>query len=215
VDSSYAQPFSLTGGTPPLTYAGSLTPPAPGPTLDTSTGLLSGTPSTAGTSPFTLTAQDGAGDVGSQPYTLTIQQAPTSLDLTGPRAVTLGQSRPFTATLSASTLPTAATGTVVFTLTTNRGSTSGLTGTLSSNQASVTFPAQAGASSYSVSAAYSGDANFLPSSASLGSNGTSVRIQLSLSPSQGRATITSSNGQTVVLTGLAGTTRFGLAIRAA
>jgi hypothetical protein len=41
-----------------------------------------------------------------------------------------------------------------------------------------------------------------------------MTIQLSISASQGRATISGSNGQVLGLTGLAGTTRFGLGIRA-
>jgi hypothetical protein len=295
VDSAYTQALSLTAGQVPITYTSSPAPPAPGLTLGRHTGLLAGIPTTAGSYAVTVTAQDSGGDVGSQPYTLTIQQAPTSLALAGPSAVNLGQSIPVTATLTAPTTPTAATGTVVFTLTTNLGSTSVLSGTLSSTRAGVTFPVQAGASSYSVTAAYLGDANFLPSRASLGSSGTgitqlgcavsgsmldrgvgslsvsdlavpsrgpgvvtgvvggiltvnqpvlaacvtgtspltatirgvaggssrlfppgtSLTVHLSLSGAQGSATISGSNGQTVVLTGMTGTTRFGLTISAA
>ena len=70
------------GGTSPYTFAlttGSL--PA-GLSLDPNLGAIDGSPTTAGTSTFTITATDANGATGSQPYTLTIITiaiTPTSL----------------------------------------------------------------------------------------------------------------------------------------
>jgi predicted outer membrane repeat protein len=68
---AYSQQFTASGGTAPYTYAvtgGSL--PA-GLTLSTS-GLMSGTPTTAGTANFTVTATDSNNQSGSLAYALTV-----------------------------------------------------------------------------------------------------------------------------------------------
>ena len=73
---AYSQTLTATGGTAPYTYAvaaGSL--PA-GLTLNTATGELSGTPTTAGTFNFTVQATDAGNFTGSRAYTVTIA-APT------------------------------------------------------------------------------------------------------------------------------------------
>ena len=72
---AYSQTLSASGGSGGYTYsltAGSL---PPGIALS-SAGLVSGTPSVAGTFNFTITATDGFGFTGSQAYALTVQ-APT------------------------------------------------------------------------------------------------------------------------------------------
>jgi large repetitive protein len=57
VGAAYSQPIMATGGTPPYTF--STTTPPPGLTLDAS-GVLSGTPTAAGTFQFNVTVTDGA-----------------------------------------------------------------------------------------------------------------------------------------------------------
>jgi len=86
----YSQTISATGGTAPYTFA---VPPSslpPGLTL-TSSGLLSGTPTTTGTWIFTITATDANGCMGFRAYTITIApcQPLTILPATLPNA-TLG-----------------------------------------------------------------------------------------------------------------------------
>lgn len=69
----YTQNLSASGGTAPYTYAvtaGSL--PA-WLNLDTSTGVLSGTPTVSGGSNFTITVTDTYGATGNRPYTLQVQ----------------------------------------------------------------------------------------------------------------------------------------------
>ena len=71
----YSQTIHATGGTGSFTFAltsGSL---PPGLTLGTG-GVLTGTPTTAGTYVFTVTATDKVGASGSQPYVLTISPGP-------------------------------------------------------------------------------------------------------------------------------------------
>jgi uncharacterized protein YhjY with autotransporter beta-barrel domain len=70
---AYSQTLSVTGGTGPFTFAiTSGTLPA-GLTLNTATGVISGTPSGSGIiANFTVGAADGNGDAGSRSYALSI-----------------------------------------------------------------------------------------------------------------------------------------------
>ncbi|MBI1803449.1 MAG: putative Ig domain-containing protein [Ignavibacteriae bacterium] len=76
VGTSYNQTITASGGTSPYTFAvtsGSL----PAGLSLSSGGVISGTPTTAGNSNFTITATDGSGNncTGSQSYSLTINAA--------------------------------------------------------------------------------------------------------------------------------------------
>lgn len=81
VSTAYNQTITTSGGTSPYTYTvttGSL--PA-GLTLS-SGGVLSGTPTTAGASSFTVTATDAASCTGNRAYSVTINNAANSISLT-------------------------------------------------------------------------------------------------------------------------------------
>ena len=67
--------LSATGGTAPYTWAATGLPP--GLTLDTATGLVTGTPTTAGTYQATLTVRDSAGATATRTVTWTIAAAST------------------------------------------------------------------------------------------------------------------------------------------
>jgi len=70
--SFYTQTVTATGGTGPYTFSlvgGSL--PA-GLTLNASTGVISGTPTTSGPANFTVQAVDSVGNTGSHPFSVTI-----------------------------------------------------------------------------------------------------------------------------------------------
>jgi hypothetical protein len=78
VGSSYDETLTTTGGTSPYAYA--VTSGALPPGLTLSSGVLSGTPTTAGTYNFTITSTDAAGStIASPSYSLAIAQANSSL----------------------------------------------------------------------------------------------------------------------------------------
>jgi hypothetical protein len=67
----YSTTITASGGTAPYTFAVSVGSTPPGITL-ASDGSLSGTPVSAGSFPFTVTATDALGCMGSQTYTLIV-----------------------------------------------------------------------------------------------------------------------------------------------
>ncbi|CAJ0793742.1 hypothetical protein LMG19083_02478 [Ralstonia psammae] len=79
VTTAYSQTFSATGGTAPYTYAVSAGALPAGLSLNASTGVLSGTPATLGSSTFTVKATDsstgtGAPYSGTRSYTVVVGQ---------------------------------------------------------------------------------------------------------------------------------------------
>jgi len=118
----YSQTISASGGSAPYTFAVTAGSLPPGLGLNGSTGVLSGTPTTAGGFPFTVTATDATGAsgslgcTGSQPYTLIISCAAVALSpssLPNGTVATVysqtisasGGSAPYTFTVTAGTLP--------------------------------------------------------------------------------------------------------------
>ena len=90
----YNQPVQVTGGTGVLTWsivAGLGTLP-PGLNLNSTNGAISGTPTAAGTFPFTVRVQDTAGLADTQALSITINQAtPPTITTTTLPAGTIGQ----------------------------------------------------------------------------------------------------------------------------
>lgn len=75
IGTAYSETISAQGGVSPYTFAvasGSL--PA-GLSLNTSTGVISGTPTTAGTSSFTIKATDTNGSTGTTNFSITVAPA--------------------------------------------------------------------------------------------------------------------------------------------
>ena len=72
VGTAYSRTISATGGTAPYTYSRTAGTLPAGLTLNSSTGALSGTPTTAATYSFTIRATDSASHIGSRNYSVTI-----------------------------------------------------------------------------------------------------------------------------------------------
>ena len=81
VGSAYSQTLAATGGIPPYTWSVATGSPPAGLTLAASTGILSGTPSTHGSSTFTVRVRDSQSTPGSttKDFTLAIQPAPLAI----------------------------------------------------------------------------------------------------------------------------------------
>ncbi|MCF1432628.1 hemagglutinin [Agrobacterium vitis] len=81
VGTAYTETVTASGGTSPYTYAvTSGTLPA-GTSLNTSTGVISGTPTTAANTSFTITATDANGASGSASYSLAVTEPSVTLTL--------------------------------------------------------------------------------------------------------------------------------------
>lgn len=72
VGTPYTHTFPASGGTSPYTFAITVGSLPPGLTLNTSTGAVSGTPTTDGTYPFTIQVTDHLGAIASVPCSIVI-----------------------------------------------------------------------------------------------------------------------------------------------
>jgi FtsP/CotA-like multicopper oxidase with cupredoxin domain len=116
---AYGRTIGVSGGVSPYTWALTLGSLPPGLTLNTSTGVISGTPTTVGTFNFTIRATDSQGvpATASQAYSLTIAAGPLVITTTSPlpggttgtvysRTIGVkGGSIPYTWSVSAGSLP--------------------------------------------------------------------------------------------------------------
>jgi hypothetical protein len=73
---AYSQTVSAGGGTGPYTFAVTAGALPTGLSLDGNTGAITGTPTTPGSFPFTITATDSASATGTRDYTVDIAAAP-------------------------------------------------------------------------------------------------------------------------------------------
>ncbi len=120
VGTPYNQTVSASGGTSPYTFSVSSGALPTNLVLNSATGAITGTPTTAGTFTFTITATDATGCSGSREYTVTITSpgcpavilSPTTLPpgaVQQPYAQTIiasGGTAPYTFTIAAGALPT-------------------------------------------------------------------------------------------------------------
>jgi len=114
--------LNATNGTPPYTWlviAGTLPPGTPAFTLDSATGVISGTPTTEGTYDFTVQVSDNEGNTAEKPLSITIYPPPvidTSILLDGKGGVAYSQAlavsggkSPYKWTIFSGNLPTGLT----------------------------------------------------------------------------------------------------------
>ncbi len=115
VNVAYSAPLTMTGGTAPITWSVSAGSLPPGVTLNPSTGLLSGTPTSAGTYTFTVRIVDVSGQSDTRAATVTIVPPPV-LTIPSPPAAQVavpynlplsvsGGTAPYTYSLGSGTLP--------------------------------------------------------------------------------------------------------------
>lgn len=77
VGAPYTDQFTVTGGTSPFVWSISSGSLPPGLVLNSATGLLSGTPTAAGSYTFTVRVVDASGQAATQSLTISIASAPT------------------------------------------------------------------------------------------------------------------------------------------
>jgi len=161
VDAPYNQAITASGGTGPYSFVVTIGSLPAGLSLD-SGGLLSGTPTAAGIYPFTVQATDTGSGTATQSYSLSIQQAGTTTNLSTACQTEFVENQPFTFVATISGAPT---GTVDF----FNGATNVCPGVVvASASASCTvnnLAVQGGAtaSTLTLTATYNGDTNYTAS----------------------------------------------------
>jgi PKD repeat protein len=107
VGTTYNQLLTATGGTAPYTW--SVTAGSLAPLTLSSTGLILGTPTTAGTLSFTVQAKDAMGNTSIQAFSIVIANAPLTIQ-TQPASQTINSGQTATMTVGA----TGGTGTLTY-----------------------------------------------------------------------------------------------------
>lgn len=156
--------------TPILRESGSL---PPGLTFTPTAGgaTISGTPTSAGSYPISVTASSGFGPDATQTLTVVVNKADSvSTVMSSAEPSVFGQSVTFTATVSAAALSTGTpTGTVMF----KDGNATLGTGTLNGSGQATFSTSSLSVTSHSITAVYSGDANFHATNEDTGSTAIS------------------------------------------
>jgi len=186
---AYSSALGASGGTAPYTFSiisGSL---PSGLTLNTSTGAITGTPTTSGTFSFTAQVVDSQSSSATANCSITVAGTgtdPTSTNLSlAPESLPVGSSGPVV--MTATVAPISGGGTPTGTVSYFDGSNSIGSSTLSGGIARFNFnPSGLGAGIHPITAVYSGDSTFSAS--------TSPAQNLTITAGQGFATLVNFDG---------------------
>jgi hypothetical protein len=125
VNTPYSQTITASGGSGPYIYAVTAGALPGGLSLNTGSGVISGTPTTAGASNFTIMATDSGNNTGTQSYTVSIAAAPAPPIVLSPTTlpggtvgvaysqritVSGGVGPPYTGSITSGSLPPGLTG---------------------------------------------------------------------------------------------------------
>jgi len=195
---AYTQTLTASGGTPPYTWTALSSLPA-GLSLS-STGVISGTPTAAGTTLFSVSVADSAtvaGQTKNGTFSITVLPLIVStgtVSLT-PTSINVGQTTSAQVYITAPTGSPAPTGTVQFQ---SNGVNIGAPVTVSNGAASVTTAAYTSTGSYAITADYSGDPNYL----ALDYPAATLAVSVAPAPAIGitPSSVSVSAGQTATLT---------------
>lgn len=166
VGSAYSQTLAVSGGQAPYAWSVNSGALPPGLSLNTGTGAIAGTPTTAG-GPFgfTIGVVDGLGGTDAKAYSITITAAATTTSVSSSDAAAVfGESLTFTATVSSGA------GTPDGSVTFRDGGTCGGGGTvldtetLASGKATSIGISTLAVATHSILTCYSGSTGFAPSS---------------------------------------------------
>lgn len=158
----YTETLTATGGTPPYTWSALSSLPAG--LLLSSAGVLSGTPTAAGTTTFTVQISDSS-TIASQTvngtFSITVEPliVSTGTVILTPPSISVGQATSARVYIEAPTGSPAPTGTVQFQ---SNGVDLGASAMVANGTASVTTPAFTATGDFAITANYSGDPNYLP-----------------------------------------------------
>ncbi len=155
--SAYSRTLSSSGGLGPFVWSVSAGALPAGLSLDRDTGVLSGTPTTPGSSTFTVRIVDRNGAVDTRATTMSVTAGASTVSLSAPGSVRFGTA----VTLTAAVGPSTPTGTVTFTDVPTAGPQAGTTvtlgtGTVSGGSATLSTPLPAFGVN-TVKASYGGD----------------------------------------------------------